>query len=272
MERRIRNILVPVDFSKVAQEAILYAARLAKALEASVHIVHVIDVEKESIKQKNKRGLCVIQDSSSCQKNIDKKQLLSWLPKLDVPIFLEVSYGDLAKKIKQYSREKYIDLIVVGKRIHQKNEDCENRSITEELIAQSDIPVLSVKEELKQQINQIYILADEDIKRNVYLANSMQTALKVPLSIVAINFSEQQKQDLKTLLKGNSVQNYRILFEESHQTEVLVQNLIGAEDILLLSAYGKTAIQRFLFGCLTCELIRYSSFSVLANPSRLENS
>ena len=43
MESNIRSILVPTDFSAASQRAVDYARVLAAALDASVHLVHVLD-------------------------------------------------------------------------------------------------------------------------------------------------------------------------------------------------------------------------------------
>jgi universal stress protein A len=43
MNTTIRNILVPVDFSPYSDHAVAYAARLAKKLDASIELLHVVD-------------------------------------------------------------------------------------------------------------------------------------------------------------------------------------------------------------------------------------
>ena len=43
MNADIRNILVPVDFSEHSDRAVAYAARLAKQLNASLELLHVIN-------------------------------------------------------------------------------------------------------------------------------------------------------------------------------------------------------------------------------------
>lgn len=42
MKPRIRRILVPTDFSVASQEAIEYAATLARTFDAAIHLIHVL--------------------------------------------------------------------------------------------------------------------------------------------------------------------------------------------------------------------------------------
>lgn len=44
MASPIRLIVVPIDFSTHSEEALRYAQSLAQALDASLHLIHVVDV------------------------------------------------------------------------------------------------------------------------------------------------------------------------------------------------------------------------------------
>ena len=43
METAIKNIVVPVDFSDASERAASYAAALARRLDASIHLIHVLE-------------------------------------------------------------------------------------------------------------------------------------------------------------------------------------------------------------------------------------
>jgi len=42
-----KKILVPVDFSKVSENCVNHAYHLAQKLEADIHLLHLVDKEKE---------------------------------------------------------------------------------------------------------------------------------------------------------------------------------------------------------------------------------
>ena len=49
----IKNIIVPTDFSKLSQSAFEYAKDLAEMTDATVHLIHVLDINPPFPKEKD---------------------------------------------------------------------------------------------------------------------------------------------------------------------------------------------------------------------------
>lgn len=97
MERR--SILVPHDFTKVADNAVAYALELAKAIRANVDLLHVVKSSKEQ---------------SAALKKFDK--IVSNLKNkpAEVEVRLHVSVGSIYTDIASKASELHSTLIIMG--------------------------------------------------------------------------------------------------------------------------------------------------------------
>lgn len=136
------NIVVGIDFSKAATSAFLWAARLAKEVNARLHIFHSVDINaSEPGKIKGQAEIEAL--IGEAQKKIKSKYLsqLKGFDNYDVGIREGTPYVEILK----FAREKQADLIVMAH--HAREIDPEQAllgSTVEQVVLRSSCPVTSV--------------------------------------------------------------------------------------------------------------------------------
>jgi nucleotide-binding universal stress UspA family protein len=114
-----RRILVPVDFSSCSNEAFRMALQLAKAFQAELIVLHVIDTS--AIAAFNRLGLLAVPSDQTKQRRrlrhqarLKTRQLLASQSTEGVPIERVVVEGAPFVEIAKFARQTRIDLIVLG--------------------------------------------------------------------------------------------------------------------------------------------------------------
>lgn len=136
------NIVIGTDFSKASTSAFLWAAKLAKAVNARLHIFHAVDINAGE--PAHASGQSEIEARiAEARKKIDGKYLsqLKGFDNYDVGIREGTPYVEILK----FAREKQADLIVMAH--HAREIDPEQAllgSTVEQVVLRSACPVTSV--------------------------------------------------------------------------------------------------------------------------------
>jgi nucleotide-binding universal stress UspA family protein len=136
------NILIGTDFSKASTSAFLWAAKLAKAVNARLHIFHAVDINTGD--PGNVSGQAEIEARiDSARRKIESKYL-SQLKGFD-NYGVDIREGTPYVEILKLAREKQADLIVMAH--HTREIDPEQAllgSTVEQVVLRSSCPVTSV--------------------------------------------------------------------------------------------------------------------------------
>jgi len=136
------NIVFGTDFSKASDAAFLFAYKIAKALECTLHIFHALDIS--SIYSGKVIEQHVIEDKIRETREKMKKMYLTKMEGFH-DYELEVWEGIPYVEIVKYAREKYADLIVMAH--HTREPDPEKAllgSTLEQVVLRATCPVVSV--------------------------------------------------------------------------------------------------------------------------------
>jgi nucleotide-binding universal stress UspA family protein len=146
MHAPIRRILVPVDFSVHAREALLYAVRLAEPLEADVDALHV-DAEADATTE---HVLVVGHPGRTVAQELDdraREELDAFVRSIPIPADVRwcahVRRGDPAKVIVEESEDH--DLVLMGRHGHTALVHLLMGSVTEKVLRHARCPVLTVR-------------------------------------------------------------------------------------------------------------------------------
>ncbi len=150
MMKSIEKILVPIDYSEPAFQAAWIGFSIAKSMQASMTLIHI------HIREKALRELVLIDKSELAEFSED--QFSGLIQKLvgdpsynavksaadhSVVEFDECTYRP-SDEICDYARDKEINLIVMGSRIHSKIEDLILGSVSSEVLHNAPCPVTVV--------------------------------------------------------------------------------------------------------------------------------
>lgn len=176
-EKKMKNILLPTDFSACAKNATYAALELAAAYRAKLHLFTNIDLPK------NWTGLSdqeQAKDAESMQKIHNAEVLMEEWKQIaaekDAPIITSWTSGKLVNSIQVYMEDHPIDFVVMGSHGASGRKEFFLGSNTQKVVRSIHKPVLIIKEELTSyRINK------------VVFASNFHTSERVPFQYL-INF------------------------------------------------------------------------------------
>jgi universal stress protein A len=142
---RIRNILVPVDFSPHSEAALEYAIQLAGALASRICLAHAYQIEvfatPEGPYAIPESVLAGIRETAEAQ----IRALQERVGKEKIPCETVVRMGSAAESILDIAKSLPADLIVMGTQGHTGLKHLLLGSVAEKIVRLASCPVLTVK-------------------------------------------------------------------------------------------------------------------------------
>jgi len=152
-----KNILVPLDQSKLAEEGIEPAINLAKAFDSKIHLINAFEIipllrrdkeaEFQTLRGEGERYLSEVKDRISGY---------------GVDVETVVAAGDPGLVICEYAEKKDIDIILLSASGHGKMERWALGSVSEKVVRHSPKPVLLVKSASRDLLRGRTILVVDD--------------------------------------------------------------------------------------------------------------
>lgn len=147
LDGNVSSILVPIDFSKHAREALRYAREIGAIYDAEIHLLHVVEENLHPAFYVG--GVGSIYD---VQPDIDEKastELQKFFDKTDGPaienVSTHVATGRAARKITSFAESEAVDLLVMSTHGLTGLEHFFLGSVAEKVVRRSPIPVFTVK-------------------------------------------------------------------------------------------------------------------------------
>ena len=119
----IKRILVPHDGNQMSDKAVLYASNLAKALDAEINLLYIIDeieipgtllLENDRVSIEGARRGIQRDLEQNWNRFAQEKVKSLWAEKIRASS--EIRSGDVAEQILRFAKENQADLIVMGSR------------------------------------------------------------------------------------------------------------------------------------------------------------
>lgn len=140
----ITRILVPTDFSPVANNALHYAIGLSKKTNSRIHLLHIKSVPAMDISFPAETYQLIMQEMEEITKQGFEKLEHSILKPSGVQYEFHDSTGFVNDEIVEFSKDHHIDLIVMGTTGASGLQEILVGSNTASVIGKSDIPVLII--------------------------------------------------------------------------------------------------------------------------------
>lgn len=141
----MKNILVPCDFSKPAEEAFKFAIQIAKQSDGQVHVLYVIDITFLNGNPTLTHAYAFnVNFLNEIEKETEQKFQSLW--ERYAPLTMKVKFkhviSSLTAEVERYIIENGIDLVVMG--THGQG-NASFGSNTERVIRHASVPVLAVR-------------------------------------------------------------------------------------------------------------------------------
>ena len=140
-----KRILVPLDQSDLAEQALLHAAAVALAMHAEVTLVAVVDVLDEDTMRA--AGAALDWEAEIENLGAHLQALCHRLGDEGVRCHWEVLKGDIVEQILEFVDENDCDLIVMSTHGRSGLARWVHGSVADRLVAQTPVPIMLVRVE-----------------------------------------------------------------------------------------------------------------------------
>lgn len=281
----MKTILVPTDFSSYSENAMNMAILLARSLNVRLLMCHVIQVplaigeipyallekEKNELKQEAEIKM------KALALKIEHAGGISYQTK--------VLDGELLTELLEIITTEKIDLVIMGTKGVKNIQDVILGSTTEQLIANSQCPVMAVPADVhfNTSMKRLTYATDyhksdlQDLLQLIDIASSLKAQVNVlHVSGDEINAEEEVKLMSDFMKEVSEKCSYNNLsFQILHGNNVLqkLQDYLNEEstDVLITSTHHRSLVERLFGKSNTLSLVKKSKIPVIAFHYNLKN-
>lgn len=141
----IKKILLPTDFTRLADHAAAYARQLAEMWGAELHILHVAEPVAAALPTPETGGaaMMVLPNEADLEAALGRF-IAAHLRGVQVPVVSAVLQGSRVTMVTSYAKEKGIDLIVIGTHARGVVQRIIFGSMSKSVLENAHCPVLMV--------------------------------------------------------------------------------------------------------------------------------
>lgn len=273
----MKKLLVPIDFSKPSENALKVAAALAKKNNAELHVLHVIELAESlfGAEQFNVNDEQIIFFMKLAKKRFDKfldKDFLKGIKTED-----HVEPGSTAYAIREVVKNNDIDMIIMGSSGVSGLEEIVIGSNTEKVVRYSDVPVLVVKNEIKDiNIKNIVFASNFEIenleafKKAKKFADSFSAKmLMLYINLPGNQFSstteihDQMRDFLNKVEVPLNKDHIEIFNDYTIQEGVINGSKRLNANLIIIPTHGRKGLSHFFNGSIGEDVVNHSELPVL---------
>jgi len=263
----MKNILVPIDFSKKSEYASKMAAKIAEKSGSTVYLLHMIDLPTGIIDMGAGSNFSIPESMLYIRKV--KEKIIEFKDKF-FPEIKEVHHSirfqNPHQGILKYAEKIDADLIIMGSKGHSDFEEILIGSNTEKVVRTSTRPVIVVKRDCKKFKMKNLVFASsfkKEDKKEVFrkfldFANHFNSKIQLLKVNTPSNFesTHDAKEKIQKFIKDFQLPKYSINIYNDASIEKGILNFsrdINA-DLIALSTNGRSGLSHLFSASVTKEL------------------
>ena len=262
----MKTILVPTDFSKTSEYACKIAAKIAKKTNATVYLIHLIELPKGVIDMAASSKFSIPESMLYLRKIREK--ILNFRETLfskDINVEYFIKINNPFDGIQKYADKIDADLIIMGFKGHSELEEMIIGSNTEKIVRSSKRPVIIVKQDSKNFKLKNLVFASNFKEENkevfgkfVDFANTFGSKIHLLNVNTPAHFqsTSEAKQKIKDFISDFNIPKHKINVYSDVSVEKGILNFskdINA-DLIALSTHGRTGLAHLFTGSVTKNL------------------
>jgi nucleotide-binding universal stress UspA family protein len=274
----MKKILVPVDFSEHSEHAMEVAAMIAKKQQAEIVVIHMLGLSEAVLNNDEAREVM----EAMYYMKLAQKRFVEFLDK-DYLKGLKVT--DMVHNYKVFSelndiaQEQKVDLIVMGSHGSSGLSEIFVGSNTEKVVRNSEIPVLVIKNKIKDfQFENIVYGFDFDLKavktyrkamKFFALFNAKVNLLYVNLPAERFRSTAEMEDRVREFLfeadHGSFDNLENVVYRANYSVEEGIYSyckMINA-DVVAVSTHGRRGLSHFFFGSIGEDIANHSDIPVI---------
>ena len=270
----MNRILVPTDFSEQAENALKVAAMLAKAHNAEIYLLHMMEIPMQQTDPGQTQSdipetLFFMKLARKRFENLMAQDYLENIP-VHETVKADITFNEIKNSCKEYD----IDLIVMGSHGAKGIKEMFIGSNAEKVVRFSDVPVLVIKNEHKSfNVSNFVFASDfkndnkETYKQAVKFAQAFGSKIHLLLVITSSNFmtSYEAKTRINDFIAGQTFDNYTITIHNDNTVEQGILNVSKDldADLIGISTHGRQGIAHFFNGSISEDLVNHAKRPVI---------
>jgi nucleotide-binding universal stress UspA family protein len=273
--KMLKHLLWATDFSETSQAALEWGLALAQLAKSQLTLLHIAEAEEardEQLAAEHRRKL---------------EEIAEQIRQKGLTVTTSVRPGQAAQVIVQAAKELGADLVVLGAHGHTSFKEKLLGSTTEQVLQNSPVPVLFVREKREPKFNHLLVpsdLSDAALIALDYAANlASLTKAKISLLHVVAPYegspeaweelkretTEELRRWLSRTVEPSEVPSIEPKVTRYHHagagiTEFAQQNAI---DLIIIPTHGHSALGRLIFGSVAAHVIYYAPCPVISGKA-----
>lgn len=250
----IKKILVPTDFSALADDAVHYAMKLAKGFNAAVILYHSFVPFESAFYPPAQRK----EENKDVENNLIKRlaRIKDALLKTnkDIPISVYVDRGPEGLRLIEFCKKRKIDLIVMGTKGASGLKEVVIGSFTAETMTKAPCPVLAIPQKWKFKIPKKITFASGYHKKDIQSIKFLlkwNGFFKTKINILHIDDGKQPTEAFAEYKRKIEKQSEGVSFQHIEGKDIsktiLHSTLKAKTDVLALSPIRREGIWANLF-------------------------
>ncbi|MCL7752181.1 universal stress protein [Polaribacter sp. Z022] len=259
----MKNILVPIDFSKSSEYASKVASKIAKKTGATIYLIHLIELPKGVIDIASSSKFS-IPESMLYLRKIREKILLFRDQFFNKSIKVEyfIKLNNPLDGIIKYADKIDADIIIMGSKGLSELEEITIGSNTEKVVRTSKRPVIVVKKDFEKFKLKNLVFASNFKEENkevfdkfVHFANTFNSKIHLLKVNTPANFqvTSETKQEIQNFISDFNLKKHKINVYNDVSVEKGILNFskeINA-DLIALSTHGRSGLAHLFTGSVT---------------------
>jgi nucleotide-binding universal stress UspA family protein len=267
----MKRILVPIDFSKEAENAARVAAHIARKTDSEIFLVHMLELPVTTVDPAEMNAISsepqIIYFMKLAREKFQKFISLPFFKGLKV--VESVQFQHAFSGIIAESEKNNIDLIVMGSQGASGLQEMFIGSNTEKVVRRSSIPVLVIKKEVDQfEVNDLIFASDFNkeskttFQRVVNFANLFDSKVHLLYINTIHNFNTTKniEKRMADFMADFDFDNYttKIYNDISIEKGILSYARDIDADLIALNTHGRSGLSQLFNGSIGQELANHA--------------
>lgn len=273
----MKNILVPVDFSEYSHYAMEVAAAIAKKHNASIHVIHMMGLTDAVLtKDESQEVFEAMFHMKLAEKRF--KELLDQDYLEGVAVFQSVKNYTNFTEINDVAIEVDADLIVMGSHGSTGLKEVFVGSNTEKVVRTVEVPVLVIKEHMKDFKVEKAVFACDFKPENIESFNrvrKMIDTLGAKIQLLYINLPgerfrstlelKERVEQFLNLADSGDLTGEDVAYFNDYTVEdgIFNYSLNNRIDVIAIPTHGRRGLAHFFAGSIGEDVVNHSVLPVL---------
>jgi nucleotide-binding universal stress UspA family protein len=273
----LEKIIVPVDFSEYSEFALKAAALLSKKVPVEIYALHMLDLQEVNMSQTSsysqEKGIYFLKLAEQKFKKFLQKDFLK-----EAKVVPVIKHYKVFSEVNAIAKEINADLIIMGSHGASGLKEFFTGSNTEKVIRYSEVPVLILKNELKDIDFSEIVFATDFSKETIPAYNRMLASLEFLGAKMHLLFVNLPNEKFKTTPEMDTLANNFLMSAEGNVDRLInvnfvcaktvedgilsFSNLVGA-DLIALVTHGRKGLAHVFSGSISEDISNHSALPIM---------